>query len=499
MKGTVLLPTLNRPKELKKFFKSYWETQSTVPGMILVHAGDPSLKEYQDVTIPDNWELIITGDMISMADKVHSVWDKIVDMDYVMILNDDHRPRTKLWDQKILSKITGTNIIATNDGPAPDQPWTAPHRLAGAICYSGKVLKTIGWMWPPGLKHFFHDDIWARLGQRAGNVEIIMDVCVEHEHAYKDPSKVDETFELINGKNAHEAIKKTGQGSGGYWPGDRAAYQRWIQEDAEKDAQKIIALQPKQGLMIGFLAHDQSVSVDFAMGLMDTALALGQNNIYFEVARIESSSLVPHARNAVVDMFLKSKCQRLLFIDSDQGFNKNHVFNLFTSNRPIIAGVTPHKRFPINLNFEPLEEDRKFFSNLNNKSAEEFFKFAKEKGNDCGEIEVNRAGTGFIMIDRSVFDTLSSKVEGYVPFDNAIDGEHKEFFRMGKHKDRFRGEDWYFCEAAKDAGIPIHVSAHALVVHQGNFKYAIDERLRHMHAVVEPAHMDENPQETIAP
>ena len=198
-----------------------------------------------------------------------------------------------------------------------------------------------------------------------------------------------------------------------------------------------------------------------------------QNNIYFEVARIEGSSLLAHARNALVDMFLKSRCQRLLFIDSDQGFDRNHIFALLNSNKPIIAGVTPHKRFPININFEPLEQDIKFFKSLVNKSSEEFMKFAKERADEKGEIEVLKAGTGCIMIDRSVFASMIDLAEKYVAFDNNPELKHHEFFRTGPLNGMYRGEDWYFCELAKRAGIPIYVHAHARLSHQGAYKWAI--------------------------
>lgn len=471
--GLWLLPSLGRAQLLNGFFGAYYETESSTPGLILVDETDPKLEEYKNLKYPIGWELVITK-AITMGDKVREIWPRIIDKDWVGILNDDHRPRTKHWDKQIISQINGTNVISTNDGPTPDKPWNAPNRLCGAICFSGGLLRALGYMFSEDMHHFYSDDVWGTLFGKSGCAQVMMGVCVEHVHAYKNPELRDETYKKING----EADPFSKEPKGGLWDADRAALLKWQAEKAQADLMKIIALQPKQGLMLGYLSHDNNVSADFAMGLMDTTLALAQHNIYFEVARIEGSSLISHARNQIVDMFLKSKCQRLLFVDSDQGFNRNHVFHLLGSNRPIVAGVTPHKRFPMNLNFEPLPEDIEFFKELTNKSAEEFFHFIKQKGDQKGEVEVNRAGTGFIMIDRSVFETTRDGLTSYLAFDDKNDTTHHEFFRMGEYQGRFRGEDWYFCQKAKEAKIPIFINSNALVMHQGNFKYSIDESKR---------------------
>lgn len=478
MKGMWLLPSLNRAGQLKGFFDAYLSTDGTTPGLVLVDKNDLSIEEYKKLKYPQGWELQIT-DSITMGDKVREVFDTVSDLDWVGILNDDHRPRTKDWDKRVVAHITGCNVVFTNDGPAPDQRWNFPNRLCGAIAFSGKLLRDLGYMFPKNLHHFFSDDVWGILFGKAGCAQGLADVCVEHVHAYRDESLRDDTFYKINGENIMEEMKNKGQGTGGLWKQDREAFQRWLQEDAQNDSRKVVGLQPKQGMMLGFLSHNSDVACDFAMGLMDSAINLNQQNIYFEIARIEGSSLIAHARNSIVDMFLRSKCQRLLFIDTDQGFNWNHVYTLLSSNRPIVAGIVPHKRYPINMNFDPLEEDMKYFNDSANKSSEEFFKFAKERADAKGEIEVEKVGTGCMMIDRTVFDVLKEYVPEYRPFDDNRKIEpHKEFFKMGAMEDRYRGEDWFFCQIARKAKIPIYINTNTLLSHQGTHRFMIDESKR---------------------
>lgn len=464
MTGVCLLPSLNRIHLLKQFFEAYKKAEWEIPIWVLIDKGDYVSKqlEYQAIELPKDCKIIETN-QVTMGGKCRELWNQYKDFDYVMLLNDDHLPITPKGDLKILSQITGTNMVATNDGPSPDKPWNAPNRIAGATTWSGKVLRTVGYMFPEGLNHLFIDDLWANLAGRAGCCQVLMDVCVHHNHAYIHKQE-DDTHKKVNNEES--------------WKHDHEIFQKWLQTDSQKDLQKLMAIQPKQGVMIATPSHNGDASLDYGVGLMDTGIALNAHQIYYEFARVDGSSLVPHARNSLVNMFLQSKCQRLLFIDSDQGYNRNHVLTLLNSSRPIVAGVTPHKRFPINLNFEPLPEDAKYFKETANKGPEEFFKFIQERADAKGEVEVNRAGTGFIMIDRSVFEVMKPEVEDYKAFDDRDDIRHQEFFIMGADKGTYRGEDWYFCQLAKKLNIPIFVNGNVCLSHKGTYTWRVDESKR---------------------
>lgn len=469
MRGVWLLPTLNRPGVLKSFIEAYERTEGSTPVWILIDDNDTSLSGYKQLKMPSQFTIVPTGNAITMGDKVRHVWDSISSMDWVGILNDDHRPKTLKWDQAVISQINGSNVVFTNDGYVNAQ---GPNRIAGAICFSGKFLRTLGYMFLPGLHHLYSDDTWQVLCGKPQCAFYMPDVLVEHDHAYKNKDLQDDTFFKINGP---KGLNEQRVGEGGFWPNDKQVFEKWMSSgQAEKDVQKILDIQPKTGVMIATPAHDNWVAIEYAMGLSDFSNSLQQQNVYLEMARVTGSSLVAHARNSLVDMFLKSRCQKLLFIDADQGFDRNACWPIFQSSRRIIAGVTPHKRFPMNLNFEPLQKDKSYFKDLNNKSVEEFMKFARERADKSGDIEVNRAGTGFICIDRSVFDILKKddEVQEYFPFDGNDQVTHHEYFKMGiSESGRYKGEDWHFCEQAKKNGIPIYINVNSIVAHLGQYLF----------------------------
>lgn len=473
MNGVCLLPSLDRPHLVKRFFEAYTATKATIPVWILIDKNDPKLQEYNQLELPKGCEIKLTGLARTMGDKFRVIWDSVKNMEWIMILNDDHIPKTDGWDQKVLVQLNGTNVIFTNDN------YAYPHRICGAITFSGKFLKTLGWIFPPGMHHLYSDDVWGYLCHVAQCAQGLNDVVVEHDHAYKDPSQQDETFKLINGPLGlvNEAGVLTGKG--GLWIEDKKVYDHWMSSgQANIDAQKVKDIQPKCGLMLCTLSHDNTVAFDYANGLAAVATAMQRQNIYFEMAKICNSSLIAHSRNALVDIFLKSRCQKLLFIDSDQGFNENDVFTLLNSNKKIIGGITPHKRLPINFNFEPLKEDNHYFQSLTNKGPEEVMKFFSEKADIKGEVEVNRVGTGIMMIDRSVFEIMKDKVDEYEAFDSKPEELHKEYFKMGGFRSegskRYRGEDWFFTELAKELKIPIFINGNVCVSHLGNFNFVVN-------------------------
>lgn len=77
----------------------------------------------------------------------------------------------------------------------------------------------------------------------------------------------------------------------------------------------------------------------------------------YSIAFLPGSSLVDQARNLLLKSFLDSKCDNLLWIDADVGFEASDAMKLLESPEKIVGGVYPIKRmdeaYPIKL-IEPL-------------------------------------------------------------------------------------------------------------------------------------------------
>lgn len=220
-----LLPTLNRPEKLRQFCRAARLTGTRTPGLLLVDKSDYLANErtYLDLEehdLPDGWKIHIT-DSVSMGDKIRERWDFYSDAKWVGILNDDHVPRTARWDARLIEQLTGRNFMSCNDR------WCAPTKAAGATVWSGDLIRAVGYLFPPNLRHLYIDDLWELIGRKAGCWNIDMSVIVEHRHVLKG-AESDSTHELVYNQEL--------------WEKDRLIFQKWLNEEAAATLERVKAL-----------------------------------------------------------------------------------------------------------------------------------------------------------------------------------------------------------------------------------------------------------------
>lgn len=199
--GLWLVPSRKRPEKLRRFFQALADTDTKTPGLVLIHHAefqDPALvTAYDTLTIPWNWRLIKTqGD--SQGDKLREVVDLYVNKDWVGLLGDDQVPDTMNWDLKLVERIKGWNLVSCyDDGWQINQ---RGGRIAGTMMWSGELLRTVGYIFPPGMHHVYLDDIWEELGGLTGcwsfAEHACPDVVIKHLHVTRGLSEEDETHRI---------------------------------------------------------------------------------------------------------------------------------------------------------------------------------------------------------------------------------------------------------------------------------------------------------------
>jgi hypothetical protein len=137
-------------------------------------------------------------------------------------LGDDHVPETRGWDVLLLAAVDrmgGCGISYGDD--------TLQHaNLPTAPVVSSAIVRALGWMFLPGLTHFFADNVWKDLGRAAGCLAYVPEVTIRHLHYTSGLSPDDATY----------------QEAAGAWDGDEATYRAWVGEGLAGDARKIRAL-----------------------------------------------------------------------------------------------------------------------------------------------------------------------------------------------------------------------------------------------------------------
>jgi hypothetical protein len=114
---------------------------------------------------------------------------------YIGFMGDDHLPRTASWDGTIceaLDELGSAGIVYGNDlfqGP----------NLPTAVFMHAEIVRTLGYMAPPCLRHMFLDNFWLELGRSAGTIRYLPDVIIEHMHPEAGKAPEDDNYGRVRG------------------------------------------------------------------------------------------------------------------------------------------------------------------------------------------------------------------------------------------------------------------------------------------------------------
>ena len=198
-----------------------------------------------------------------------------------------------------------------------------------------------------------------------------------------------------------------------------------------------------------------------------------------------NESLIPRARNALVNGFLKTDCTHLFFIDADIKFNAAEVPLMVEADKDIICGIYPKKE----INWHSVHEAMKsgvpqeewkyhtgsFVVNLANYTGSVTVR-ADEP------VEIWNGGTGFMLIKREVFDKLLPVTPKYTNDVLDLEGNLKadqiiEYFACSiePETNRLLSEDYHFCKEWRDIGGKVWAAPWVNLSHIGT--YAFEGRL----------------------
>lgn len=220
----------------------------------------------------------------------------------------------------------------------------------------------------------------------------------------------------------------------------------------------------------------------YVAGLLATQRKMQELGVNMAWAQLTNESLITRGRNDLVRIFLEKEMDYLMFIDADISFDGDAVAQLMSADRDIACGIYPKKE----VNWGNV---RKAVAG-GHTDLEDFtgaFVFNMLGSNDAhtdehGMIEVRHGGTGFMLIKRNVFLTLSPHVPIYRTSStvNPETGEYDkplthEFFATSIDKDgTLLSEDYHFCELWREHGGAIHANPFIKLQHVGTYTYGGD-------------------------
>jgi hypothetical protein len=199
-----ILPSKGRYSRLEKLLERMHQTHVSTPGTILLHCDDPT--PYEDLThkLPHGWSFYRIQEQTDSPGENIRIWmrDNFKPTDtWLGMLTDDCLPITDRWDQLLIEQVNGTNLISSND------LWQAPKRITGPCVFSGDLLRVVGFLFPPGFKWLFMDDVWDDIVRNCGNWIVMMNVECEHQHGHRSVDNQDDTFKLVESFFDHDAVE----------------------------------------------------------------------------------------------------------------------------------------------------------------------------------------------------------------------------------------------------------------------------------------------------
>lgn len=165
---------------------------------------------------------------------------------------------------------------------------------------------------------------------------------------------------------------------------------------------------------------------------------------------LTNESLVQRARNTCAKRFLETDYEKLLFIDADIEFTPEDVAKLWNMNEKICVGVYRMKR--------PGSDyaawvDGKLVHDLDMPDP----------------IEVDYAGTGFMMIDREVFMKMRETYHEREHEDGA--GSSFAWFDPRVEDGIYLSEDYAFCKDVRKMGYKVIMDPSIRLIHHGTYAY----------------------------
>lgn len=184
------------------------------------------------------------------------------------------------------------------------------------------------------------------------------------------------------------------------------------------------------GVFLAVPAYN-GVTAGFAHSLSESCRAFTRAGYAFEVAILEGECHVDDARNKLVNTFLKSSCESLVFLDSDLRWEPLELMKLVGLPAAIVGATYPYREgpedFPVLLRSERL----------------------------VPLMEADGVPTGFLKIQRVVLEKLAKDAP---VFHDTRRGPVAVIFERTIQDGIRWGGDYSFCRKAKDAGFGVYVT-----------------------------------------
>lgn len=176
----IFLPSRGRPYLLGRFFK---EGKPKNEGVVILDEDDEI--NYRGIHIPDNWvKVVYPRNCITV--QLNKTFANFPNKEWYGLAADDLVP-VEGWDEALSEACLGGFIAYGDDGIQGSRLCTHPF-------ISGDLVRKVGWIQYPGVKHLYGDTIWMTIGHSTGKLKYLPNVKTTHLH-FSNGGVYDKTYE----------------------------------------------------------------------------------------------------------------------------------------------------------------------------------------------------------------------------------------------------------------------------------------------------------------
>lgn len=206
----VIVPSRGRPESALRLIYAVADTRRLASTSLVfaIDQDDPDLNLYKEIistTRPGtaSLETVRGGWMVAALNEAALTVVSDPQVTVVGFFGDDHRPRTEGWDRTYTEALEdlGAGIVYGDD--------LLQHEFVPTQCaMSASIIRELGWMCHPSLKHMYVDTLWRDMGNVAKKLAYLPNVVIEHMHYLNGKAVMDEGYERVNDPGVYALDEK---------------------------------------------------------------------------------------------------------------------------------------------------------------------------------------------------------------------------------------------------------------------------------------------------
>jgi hypothetical protein len=231
-------------------------------------------------------------------------------------------------------------------------------------------------------------------------------------------------------------------------------------------------------------------NVNYLISLINTMNLLRQFNISVQITFCKNDSLISRARNNLIAKAMSNESvTHILFIDSDITWEPLDVLKLMISDKSLIGGVYPLKKYMWNKLVKEENVINKWINNKNNSQLKTLVTDEEVIQHNLLNYNVNyldklltieenlakvrHIATGFMMIKRTTIEKMmlgypTTKYTDDVGFLQPNENKYAyALFDCGIEEDHYYSEDWLFCHRWAKMGGNVYLDVSINLKHSG--------------------------------